>query len=77
MYAAAKRLDVSDVKLALDSSTGLAGAKGVSVFDVIMVQVGRRSEGEDMVFERVGAALVYNTKLAWLDKWEKCVATLV
>lgn len=47
MYAAAKRLDVSDVKLALDSSTGLAGAKGVSVFDVMMVQVGRRSEVEE------------------------------
>lgn len=47
MYAAAKRLDVSDVKLALDSSTAFAGAKGVSVFDVMMVQVGRRSEVEE------------------------------
>jgi hypothetical protein len=47
MYAAAKRLDVSDVKLALDSSTAFAGKQGVCVFDVMMVQVGRRSEVED------------------------------
>lgn len=38
----------------------------------------KRVEGsEDMVFERVGAALVYNTKASWLDSWEKCVVTLV
>ena len=47
MYAVAKRLDVSDVKLALDSSTAHAGKQGVSVFDVMMVQVGRRFEIED------------------------------
>ncbi|KAK1830601.1 HET-domain-containing protein [Podospora conica] len=47
MYAAAKRLDVSDVKLALDSSTAISSEKGVCAFDVMMVQVGRRSEVED------------------------------
>lgn len=38
----------------------------------------RRVEGEeDRVFERVGAALVYNTKASWLHSWKTCVAALV
>ena len=42
MYAAAKRLDVSDVRLALDSSAAYLGKQGVCVFDVMMVQLGNK-----------------------------------
>ncbi|KAK0748974.1 hypothetical protein B0T18DRAFT_427184 [Schizothecium vesticola] len=46
-YAAAKQLDVSDVTLALDPSTAFASKQGVCVFDMMMMQVGRRSQFED------------------------------
>ena len=46
MYAAAKKLEISDVKFALDSSIAFAGEELVCVFDVIVVQVGRTSDAE-------------------------------
>ena len=46
MYAAAKKLEISDVKLALDSSTAFVGDESVCVFDIIVVQVGRTSDAE-------------------------------